>query len=241
LLCIFWINIIIHDAGRQEPRLGFFNAELKFENRRLEAIKEQILIRYLGCGWEDAHHPWSKDHHQFTSAELLEHLCEVVIPMSTDGVHKVPPEPPLDLPHLPVMQATGKASTLAELVEKASDDKLEAIKERARNEKASREERGEGDPFSENQRSTPPKMETIKKGYKIEAMFSYTGLDGNPSLGWYNGVVSGVENINKCPVRIQWNKDCMGVKDAGFSMFKLVQGNWNPKRGKKGAWREYLS
>ena len=34
--------------------------------------------------------------------------------MSTDGVHKVPHKPPLDLPHLPVMQATGKTSTLAD-------------------------------------------------------------------------------------------------------------------------------
>ena len=142
--------------------------------------------------------------------------------MSTDGVHQVPPEPPLELPHLPVMQATGKTSTLAELTEKASNEKLEAIKERARNKKASREKRGEGDPFSENQRSTSPKMETINKGYKIEAMFIYTGLDGNPLLGWYTGVASEVKNINKFSVRIQWNKDCIEVKDAGSSMFKLV-------------------
>ena len=84
-------------------------------------------------------------------------------------------------------------------------------------------------------------METIKKGYTIEGIFSYTGLDGNPSFGWYNGVVSEVKNINKFSVRIQWNKNCIGVKDAGSSMFKLVRGNWNPKKGKQGAWREYLS
>ena len=177
----------------------------------------------------------------FTLAEFSEHLCEVVVPMSTDGVHKKPLEPPLNLPHLPVMEAAGKTSTLAELVEKASNDKLEAIKERARNEKESREERGEGDPFSENQRSTPPKMEIIKKGYKIEVTFSYTGFDSNTVLGWYNGVVSEVKNINKFSVRIQWNKDGIGVKDAKSFMFTMVRGNWNLKKLKKGGWREYLS
>jgi hypothetical protein len=28
---------------------------------KLEYVKEQILIRYLGLGWEEAHHLWSKN------------------------------------------------------------------------------------------------------------------------------------------------------------------------------------
>jgi hypothetical protein len=42
---------------------------------------QQILIRYLGLGWEEAHHPWLKNKHQYTALELLKHLYEVVIPL----------------------------------------------------------------------------------------------------------------------------------------------------------------
>ena len=44
-----------------------FYARLKSETARLAGVKEQILIRYLGLGWEDAHHPWSSEGHTYTS------------------------------------------------------------------------------------------------------------------------------------------------------------------------------
>ena len=53
--------------------------------------------------------------------------------MPTDSVDKVPRETPLYLLHVLVMQVAGKPSTLEELVDKASSDKLESIKERAQN------------------------------------------------------------------------------------------------------------
>jgi hypothetical protein len=59
-------------------------------------MKEQILIRYLGLGWEEAHHPWSKNRHQCTALELLKHLCEVVIPLQ--NVKEVPNQAPIKLP-----------------------------------------------------------------------------------------------------------------------------------------------
>jgi hypothetical protein len=37
--------------------LGEFE-KLTSEKERIECVKEQILIRYLGLGWEEAHHPW---------------------------------------------------------------------------------------------------------------------------------------------------------------------------------------
>ena len=36
---------------------------LKFKKDCMRSIKEQILIRYLGLGWVEAHHPWSKKSH----------------------------------------------------------------------------------------------------------------------------------------------------------------------------------
>ncbi len=67
--------------------------QLKSESARLNAVKEQILIRYLGLGWEDAHHPWSKSGVTFSSKQLLKHLIETVIPMANELT--IPVEPPI--------------------------------------------------------------------------------------------------------------------------------------------------
>ena len=74
--------------------------QLKFKKDRLSSVKEQILIRYLGLGWVEAHHPWSKKGHgTYSAAELLEHFVKVVLPL--EKTHTVPDEPPLTLPGLP--------------------------------------------------------------------------------------------------------------------------------------------
>ena len=51
---------------------------------KLEAVKEQILIRYLGLGIKEAHHPWSKGQHTYTVDELLDHLMKNVIPLESE-------------------------------------------------------------------------------------------------------------------------------------------------------------
>ena len=35
--------------------------KLSSKKDKIECVKEQILIRYLGLGWEEAHHLWSKN------------------------------------------------------------------------------------------------------------------------------------------------------------------------------------
>ncbi len=42
--------------------------KLTLKKDKLECVKEQILIRYLGLGWEEAHRSWSKTN---TNALLL--------------------------------------------------------------------------------------------------------------------------------------------------------------------------
>ena len=53
--------------------------KLKYKCHRMKAVKEQILIRYLGLGWVEAHHPWSKANHTYSPTELLEHFVNVVL------------------------------------------------------------------------------------------------------------------------------------------------------------------
>jgi hypothetical protein len=62
-------------------------------------VKEQTLIRYLGLGWEEAHHRLSKTKHQYTASVLLKHLCEIVIPLQ--DIKEVPKQAPIKLPTRP--------------------------------------------------------------------------------------------------------------------------------------------
>jgi hypothetical protein len=80
---------------------------------KIECAKEQILIRYLGLGWEEAHHPWSKSKHQYTALEPLKHLCEVAIPLQ--DVKGVPNQAPIKLPARPDSFTLG--TKLADLIE----------------------------------------------------------------------------------------------------------------------------
>jgi hypothetical protein len=43
---------------------AIFN-ELHSKSAKVQFVKEQILILYLGLGWTKAYHPWSKNKHIF--------------------------------------------------------------------------------------------------------------------------------------------------------------------------------
>ena len=46
---------------RTVPEAEYFYKALKSKTARLRAVKEPILSCYLGCGWDKAHHPWSRN------------------------------------------------------------------------------------------------------------------------------------------------------------------------------------
>ncbi len=49
---------------------------------KIVAVKEHILIRYLGLGWVEAHHPWSYKGHTYTAIELFEHFVKLGLPLA---------------------------------------------------------------------------------------------------------------------------------------------------------------
>ena len=74
--------------------------QLKFKKDRLSSVNEQILIRYIGLGWEEAHQPWSrKGHGTYTATELLEYFVNVVLLLEKSK--PIPKETPVKLPGLP--------------------------------------------------------------------------------------------------------------------------------------------
>ena len=90
-------------------------SRLPNEAQRLKAVKEQILICYLGLGWNEAHHPWSSGGTTYSSEHLFNHLIQKVIPLAMEC--EVPKEPPLTLPALPNLPKLGEGSVIAESLE----------------------------------------------------------------------------------------------------------------------------
>jgi hypothetical protein len=106
---------------------------LKSETARQNAVKEQILIRYLGLSWEEAHHPWSSQGVVFNSQHVLNHLIEKVLPLAQQ--HEVPSEPPINFPKPPDMMKLGTESELAFVYKFGTNKDIEELKTSAAKER----------------------------------------------------------------------------------------------------------
>ena len=215
--------------------------KLNSETARLVAVKEQILIRYLGLGWVKAHHAWSSGGTTYLAKYLLGWLIETVIPMA-DNVD-IPSEPPLSLPSPPELPSLGTISDLALVYKTASEEKIASFKEKSNKERDSREADGKGDKWSERQQSTKPDIDETFVGFKIEMLFTFpNAIDGGTYLDWCHGQVVSIRNPKTNTVNIKWAPECVGDGDKEETREKLLKTRWNPKNCEKaGAWREYLT
>jgi len=211
---------------------------LTSKTAKLKAVKDQLLIRYLGLGWVEAYHPWSRNGTDFSPDYLFKFLVDVVIPLKDEKV--VPDEPPVDLPAPPEMPTLGTTSCDADGFDENYNERVETFKQKWRSERDSRMERGEGDKWSKMQKDAPPKIDSSLKNYEIEMLFSGTDDAGEPFFNWYNGKVKKVLNEKGRRVLIEWNEDCLGTEDARESKQRLAITKWNPENSSEGAWRHYI-
>ena len=107
--------------------------KLGSEGKRLKAIKEQLLMRSLGLGWNEAYHAWSKDGIPYKSNQLFSFFKQCVIPLAE--TRNVPREPPLSLPSPPEMPSLGTKSEIALSMESKNESKLAEFKEKAYSER----------------------------------------------------------------------------------------------------------
>ena len=123
------------DASREEYIVGVYFYEMYYSDRcwknkrvaraqfgvlsseaaRLRAVKEHHLIRTLGLGWMQAHHPWSKNGKVYSATHLLINLCSVVIPLAKELI--VPDAAPVKLPTAPDRCTLGTLSAIGEELE----------------------------------------------------------------------------------------------------------------------------
>ncbi len=87
------------------PRCSMTAGQVFREFDKLKTNAARYRYRYVGLGWEEAYHPWSKAGYIFTPIELLGHLTKVVIPLQR---HKIVPEhPPMNLLCQPTLPTLG--------------------------------------------------------------------------------------------------------------------------------------
>ena len=227
---------------RTIEQANYFYKELKSETARLHAVKGQILIRYLGCGWIEAHHPWSMNGTTYTSSYLFKFLKDTVIPLEKK-MGGIPKEPPLEIPSPPEMMKMGKKTDLAMNFKTAGDKDLEQFRREARTEQDEWEARGGGDRYSEMQPSVQPKFDKLE-GCKIKMLFDEIDADGNACLEWSHGVVKSVVNVKAQKVEIKWDDVCIHPDEREsmkITVDVLAVRKWNPDVAVKGGWRLYLA
>ena len=169
--------------------------KLGSESKKKKCVKEQILIVCKGLGITEAHHPWSKGGHEYTSVELLEHFIEVALPLSK--TRKLPTEAPMEHPRLPELPVLGTLSSdVAEYyTTQAKNDnelRMNALRQREKEELMGIWDGAE----YMNEVNWPEKK--LKNGYKIEMCFSYPYEDEENRFMWWCGVV---ERIKKGTTR----------------------------------------
>ena len=74
------------------------------QSNKKKCVKEKILIVHLGLGFEEAHHPWSRDGYDYSAIGLLEQFVKVCLPCTKKK--NLPKEAPMEhmrLPELPIL------------------------------------------------------------------------------------------------------------------------------------------
>ena len=126
-------------------------------------------------GIEEAHYAYSKDVHTYTADERFEHLMETVIPLYVDLKRKgkLPTVAPMKLLCQPNVATLGNMSELGNDLYKQTEIYQVRLKKEAQNERIRREEKGEGDRFSEMQRLNAPEIDTnlVQKKFRIKIRF----------------------------------------------------------------------
>ena len=209
------------------------------KTQKLKAVKEQILIRFRGLGWDKAHHPWSRAGHTYSCDELFKHLIDTVIPL--EGVETIPDEAPVDMPSPPDLPELGTTASVDLFHGSRYAEEVSNLKAVGYTEKGEREAMGVGDKWADQQSFNAPVIDETFEGFRIEMMFLYNDENGESLTNWYHGTVEKVLNKDTKAVKVKWDCECLGDGDKEETREKLLPSKWNPDKPRNGAWREYLT
>jgi hypothetical protein len=214
--------------------------ELGSKSAKLQFVKEQILIQYLGLGWMKAYHPWSRNKHTFLPLELMEHFVKVVLPLEKTEV--VPDAPPINLPGLPTLSTLGTVAHDVIALEEKSDTAGLQLRVDVMVENERLEDSGIGDELMEMQEMLWPIERLRANNFAIDMLFEYEDDNGS-TLVWCQGKVVDFirESMDKHVfAKIEWSDKCVNEGDLKIMKNQLKKTKWNPNVPVGGAWREEL-
>jgi hypothetical protein len=214
--------------------------ELNSKLAKLQFVKEQIFISYLGLGWTKAYHPWSKNKHVFLPSELMEHFVMVVLPLEDTEV--VPDAPPMNLPGLPSLPALGMVAHDVFALEEDNDNAGLQLRINAMVEQERLEDSGFSDELMEMQEVLWPIERLRAKKIAIDMLFEYEDDNGS-TLMWCQGKVVDFIRESKekhVVVKIEWSDKCVKDGDPKITKNQLKKMKWTPNVPIGGAWREDL-
>ena len=207
---------------------------LKSDTARYNALKENILIRVNGFGWDWCKHAWSKNGTKYTIAELSAHLQYII---KEEKVNDIPSEPPLKVPtraNLPIL------GTQTHQVQKLDGQYLvneNSYKLTARTILHERELRGEGSIHESMQSWFPPALCDLVDE-RIDVLAGFVMPDTiERDMRWCQGKVIEVHDKKKNTVKVCWDPipDCAGWETSQETLQKLPPAKWN--KNVDGAWR----
>ena len=190
------------------------------KTQKLKAVKEQILIRFRGLGWDKAHHPWSRAGHTFSCDDLFKHLIDTVIPL--EGVETIPKEAPAEIPSPPDLPELGTTASIDLFHGSRYAEEVMNLKASGYAEKREREAMGVGDKWSDQQSFNVPVIDDSFEGFRIEMMFLYNDENGESLTNWYHGTVNKVLNKKTNSVKVKWDCECLGDGDKEETKEKLL-------------------
>lgn len=189
---------------------------------RLNAVKEQIRIRVIGFGWNNLHHPWSKNGVHYSPADLLKHLINNIIPQQNK--RGVPDSPTLELPSRRHTCQLGTMTADVDNLDTRYEVEKESIIAEAVKMRDELEAQGETDRYEKLQPPRPHIDESLV-GTEIEQLWTMTEEDGKKFLQWCQGLVIAVKTNNR--VHIQWNESCLREGDRTITEEKLLKSKYN--------------
>lgn len=223
---------------------AFYN-QLTTKKERLESVKEQILIRYIGLGWEEAHHPWSFRGRAFTPDELFEHLIEVVIPLQDSK--EIPLDPPVDLPKIGDDVVLGTLSAGRKRLDDAFLAKKRELRKNIKEDVRRLEDEGEMDVVEYMQQKVWPLERILAVDFRLQICWKYyDGEDGiTETLKWCTGTIVSVindksEKHNRIEVEVLWDNEFVEPGMLNPTREMLKKRDFNPSVHYHGAWREDL-
>ena len=103
------------------------------KSKKLKAAREKIQLRYLGLGFKEEHHQWSKYCVTYSPTQMPTHLKTVVITLQLKKT--ITDEPPMEVPSIPNLPSFGTMQPYVVDIHNYSSNKVDNSKESAREER----------------------------------------------------------------------------------------------------------